>query len=675
MGPSFLLAATLVALGVAAVAAGLLVPVRSAVEAAFATVLLGLALATLLPLGLGLVGMLRPVPIVLGSLALAAGLARAAFGPARAARSRARLAAVRTAARGGLRDLRAQPFALAVVLIATVAAALHVWLALRFPVADYDGLTFHAFRVDVWVRAGGLVHTPTDGVFGAWPVEADAAPGGVDLLGALGTTVLGRSTLADLVQLPFAALGGLAVVLVARAIGIDRARSLAAGALLCATPAVVAQLNTTYTDVAMGACVLAAFAPLATWVAEGQVRANVQLARTLLCATALGLALGAGSFGLVPLALAAVALVVLALVQHLDTEQAGRLVVAFAVPIVLLGSFWYLRNAVTYGNPVYPSPLSVAGLVLVDAPPEAAATDAFAGGIAGSPDVEAMLRSWISEPGRVAYDEQEGGLGLAWPWLMVPALLLVPWRMFDRRGAALFGAFGLPVALTALFAPVPWWARCTIALTGLGALAVVELHRRLGRSAGRLLGGAVVAAVLLSTVVAHRHLTFDGSDRPVGEVLAASVSGPERRELGAFSWEAFAVLQEVPAGAVVAVHPSLHVQPHAVIGDELERDLVHVGTPDDAPDLAELLVAAGADHLYAPLESVEDLAARRSPARFRRVDQADGWVVWAVRPEEGWPIRMADDRRQPWPFADPPGLAERSPDEGDEAGGGADDDR
>lgn len=659
MGPLLLLTVTLAALGVAAVAAGLLVPVRSAVEAAFATVLLGLALATLLPLGLGLVGLLRPVPIVLGAVALAAGLARAASRPMRAARSRARLDAMRTAAGGGLRDLRARPVALAVVVVATLAAALHVWLALRFPVADYDGLTVHAFRVDVWVRAARLVHTPTDGLFGAWPIEADTAPGGVDLLGALTTTVLGRSTLSDLVQLPYVALGALAVVLVARTVGIDRARSLAAGALFVATPALVAQVNTTYTDVAMAACVLAGFAPLAVWVAEGQVRANVQVARTALVGTALGLAVGAATFGLVPLVLAAVALVVLALVQRVDTEQGGRLVVALVVPLVLLGSFWYLRNALTYGNPVYPSQLSVAGIVLIEAPEEAAGvTDAFAAGIAGSPELEAMLRSWISEPGRVAYDEQEGGLGLVWPWLMVPALLVVPWTMFDRRGAALFAAFGLPVALACLFAPAAWWARSTLALAGLGAIALVELHRRLGRGAGRLLGGAVVVAVLTSTLVAHRDITFDGTDRPVGEVLAASFGGPDRRALGSFSWEAFAVLQELPEGAVVAVHPSLHVQPHAVIGDDLDHEVVHVGTPDDAPGLAEALVDAGADHLYAPLESVEDLAARSSAARFRRVGRGHGWVLWQVRPPDEWPIRTADDRRQPWPFDDPPGLAD-----------------
>jgi hypothetical protein len=600
------------------------------VEHLLAALLLSLAGASATTLAVGLLGGVSVWPLVATagvSLLVSVAFARS---PSRRPRVVQTASMVRASARTTMSELRRSPFTLILVGLAAAAVLFHLFLAVRLPVGDYDGLSYHLLRVDTWVDEGAIVHTPRSGLDGTFPIQADGAPAGAALLTVLVSAIPGHAGLADAVQIPFALLGALAVVLVCRTLRVSRPHSVAAGALFLLTPAVLAQLNTSYVDVALGGAALAAFAWLAV-AADPARSVGARGAPIALAGIALGLAVGIKATGLGWL-VAAVVVVAGLIWGSGDPKLVRRWLVALLVPVLLLGSFWYVRNLVTYGNPTHPYDFGAGPLVLVhgvlpaDALPEAAAL-----GFEGAGRPERVVRSWFSEPGPVAYDERLGGLGLVWPWVMVPCLAVAAVRLGrDRRRPA--AVFALGVLLPLAIQPFPWWARFALPAAGVGAVAVVVVLEQVRRQwVMKALAASVVGAVVVSTWTAHRTLTFDGAPIPISRVLEVAAGPAEERRLGDLGWEQHRPLQDVPGGATVAVLDGQPVLVHAVVGDELERQVVTFGgiAEVDGGELAAAMDRLGADHLYVPEGTVEDVSAAGAPERFEQVGAAGGWVVWA----------------------------------------------
>src|SRR3954463_16102163 len=119
-----------------------------------------------------------------------------------------------------------------------------------------------------------------------------------------------------------------------------------------------------------------------------------------------------------------------AIVLVLVARRAGRLTrpaaagvaVGFVLACLALGSYWYVRNWVDMGNPVYPFRVEAAGATVFEGPvkvsevltrPDPAHDD--------SRPVQ-VLRSWAADvdfwhQGSYDYQQRLGGLGPLWPWL------------------------------------------------------------------------------------------------------------------------------------------------------------------------------------------------------------------------------------------------------------------
>ena len=121
---------------------------------------------------------------------------------------------------------------------------------------------------------------------------------------------------------------------------------------------------------------------------------------------------------------------------------------------------------------------------------------------ADAPWPVAVLRSWAADldfwnQGAYDYQQRTGGLGPLWPWLALPLLLPGAVVLVRRRDPALL-TVALPIVLTFLVQPYRWWARFTLPLAALGALAVVAAAWwapwRWARTAVRAAALALVAA-------------------------------------------------------------------------------------------------------------------------------------------------------------------------------------
>ena len=248
-----------------------------------------------------------------------------------------------------LRDFPAEPparapFSVALVLVPLLACVVAVGL-LRSPLTLYDGLSYHLVFPARWLQQSSLsiIQTPFSD-----PAQA-YQPGNGELFFLWLMLPFHGDLLARIGQLPFLLLAGMALYGVARRSGVAPQHAVYAPTLLFLARPVVEQ--------AVGADVdLVCAAMFVTSLYLGLVAVDSDRRRDwALWGVALGLYAGSKYLAIVYLGV----LLLLPLVRGIRRRALWSLpgLALFALP-------WYVRNWVIAGSPLYPSSLSVFGLVV-----------------------------------------------------------------------------------------------------------------------------------------------------------------------------------------------------------------------------------------------------------------------------------------------------------------------
>jgi len=396
---------------------------------------------------------------------------------------------------------------------ALLAWSISVWLRLlvlawRRPPYDWDGLYYHLPALQGWVQAGRvtwLEHLP-DIPF------ANGYPMGVETLGFLIHRITGSSRLVDGGNLVFWPLAALALAVLAGRLGLRGPwRWLPAG-LLAGAPVLVGQSATCYVDPAFAASVMASFAAAVVF-AQDACRRPVRSG--LLLGACLGLMLGTKGLG-APFLLVTLPVTVLARLlaggpSRWRRPLAGGLAALAAA--LAVGGYWYVRNAIHTGNPLFPVELRLGERLLAEGWDMKGLLSAnMPGWLADLPRAARPLVSWLQPEAPVTGYAPTSGLGYLWPAGGLPAALWMLWRA--RRRGAPWRAAGLTLGVLALLLfvvqPAPWWGRFTLWLHGLGlpclalaAAAAAGLAWRQGApAAGRALAAALLVVYLALAGVA-----------------------------------------------------------------------------------------------------------------------------------------------------------------------------
>jgi hypothetical protein len=154
-------------------------------------------------------------------------------------------------ARTYLRLLRWVPVAILAVA-SLLSLAWRATLALRWPVLDYDGVSYHLVTVAVWLQ---------DGVIGRVPqrIWSDGYPANGELVSTWLALATGTSSLTTFTGMAGVPLGVIATIGLARIIGAGRRPAILAGLLFGAVPALVLLMSTTYVDTIAASTAVAAW--------------------------------------------------------------------------------------------------------------------------------------------------------------------------------------------------------------------------------------------------------------------------------------------------------------------------------------------------------------------------------------------------------------------------------
>lgn len=220
--------------------------------------------------------------------------------------------------------------ALALGMVATTALV-------QFP-TDWDSLMYHIPMADQWLRAGNL-YAPDEAI---WQF-----PGNNELLTLWLVAPFSGDFLAALGNLPSVALLALATIALARQLDLRPVSCHLAGFAAVGNSIVLRQLCDNENDVAVAALFIACLA-YAFRSARRLRRADVCLGA--LCA---GLLAGIKYYALAYMGVAAVVTVVLTWLVR-DGRSAIRAASLGASAVLIWAGYWYLRNVLVSGTPLYP---------------------------------------------------------------------------------------------------------------------------------------------------------------------------------------------------------------------------------------------------------------------------------------------------------------------------------
>jgi hypothetical protein len=338
--------------------------------------------------------------------------------------------------------------------------------ALLLPIIAYDAISYRMPVVAQWLDAGRI----------AWVSSDDAVrngyPLGCEAVSALVAAASGGLRFASSTSFLYVAPAAVAIAWLARVCGLRASIARAAAASYLLVPMLILNVPSGYVDAAFASACVCLFCTATLCVSTASPW--LLLAAGMSAAHVIALK-GTG----LPFAVLVVGLCVLrALLQRKSPALPG-------LGLFLLGSlpgfFWPLRNVINAGNPLYPIRISLGGKVLLPGVGSAEQILDVAGNTpkllaVHAPPVRVLL-TWLQWTGpALDFDYRLSGLGYAWPFIAVPSLLWLVYRLWrEPETRARYAPIGFALLLTAAcFAlqPMAFWSRYTLWLWGVGALAI-----------------------------------------------------------------------------------------------------------------------------------------------------------------------------------------------------------
>ncbi len=141
----------------------------------------------------------------------------------------------------------------------------------------------------------------------------------------------------------------------------------------------------------------------------------------------------------------------------------------FIAPALLIGGYWYMRNWIFYGNPVYYMDVSIFNTTLfkgmksdwVEPAPQI---------IEGLNYFTALFHVWQERVGYYIYDSRLSGFGPIWFVLFLPAIIISMVQAIIRKKYSFLFITAI-LLLTFIVHPRNWTTRYVIFIVGLGAVS------------------------------------------------------------------------------------------------------------------------------------------------------------------------------------------------------------
>jgi len=515
-------------------------------------------------------------------------------------------------------DIVHAPWVLAFLLLGLAEVLWILVLVYLFPVFDMDGLVYHMVSAAGWIQDGRIHELP-------YHIWSNVYPHNTELVSTWLLLFLKSDTFIDGLQLIFCFGGMLATAGIAKHIGLSKVNAVISGMLFLLTPIVLVQCRTTYIDVAFASMFLISFYFLLRFESE---RKMVDL---FLSALAAGFTLGM-KYSALPYTGMVLLILILILLRELLGRRIGSSgflqgIVLILLPVFVLGTVWYMRNWVLYGNPFHPFTITLLGHELfhgIGTPQEVLYNNANTPEqLRNIPYWKQIWTSWISEPEVTVYDQRLGGLGLQWILLEFPAIIILGvYGLFKQRKYVWMML--IPLALIFAVQPQNWWSRYTIFIVAPGAIALVFLIEQISMVAVR----SVLHFVMFVAVLASMYFSATQAMFPPERVLQVLRMSSDERTLGGVFDPRYRWVDGMQEGTTIAFTNDMPYL-YTLFGSRLQNKPVMI-EENRQESFIRKLVDSKARYFFTHEGSPQDQWARNHAEMFRLCDSTSTGRVYQV---------------------------------------------
>jgi hypothetical protein len=361
-----------------------------------------------------------------------------------------------------------------------------VFLGYLFPSFSWDALYYHLPITGQILQSGAIQESSNPSFIQQY---MNIFSKNINLFFLWNIIFLKSDVIVDLSQLVFALAGVLSIYSMAMKLKIAEKYAIYSSLLFFFTPVLILQSTANYVDVALSMLFLAAVNFLIHEDTETETDVNdlkgalyTGRAAIVLAGLSAGILLGSKPTGPLFIAVMAGGIFMKGILKKFVPAGAvsngkgyGRsewfktYLVYFMLPVLCAGGYWYIRNWLFYGNPVYYMDVSVLNVTLlkglesnwVEPSPEI---------IENLNYVTGLFYVWLERVDYYMYDSRLSGFGPIWFVLFLPSMMFsVIYAVIKKKYSFLFVCAIL--AVTFLIHPRNWTTRYVVFIVGLGALS------------------------------------------------------------------------------------------------------------------------------------------------------------------------------------------------------------
>ena len=409
---------------------------------------------------------------------------------------KATLASVRT----WLGVARKEPLFLVLLVLGLAQVAWIILLGLLFPVTDFDGNSYHMTYIAQAIQ-NHHIYDVSSSI--SWLV---GYPKGGELIQMWNVIIPNNDILADLAQVPFLLLGVVSLYALATRVGVSMRDARFASLLFLFLPIVINQAKTTYVDVMLSALF---FAALALVTKKNLSRLDLVFTGTIFSLLIAVKATGA-LFVVACLPFLLLSIITVKKKKIVPDYKKYLISLGLIAAPVIFGLYWYVKNLIAHGTPLYPFGLEVFGTPIF---PGRTFQEFIAGAFTNSSFLpngvfEKVWFVWTEQKDWFGclynYDSTFSGLGPLWFTLLVPAALIGIVIAIKRRNY-LFLSLTAILGTIFLLYPANFYSRYVIFIVAIGVISFGLASTILG---GKMRVLTQLVAIWLALIVIATNFTL-----------------------------------------------------------------------------------------------------------------------------------------------------------------------
>lgn len=501
-----------------------------------------------------------------------------------------------------------------------------IWLlaiVLIFPPWSWDALAYHLPPVIGYIHADGFTLVK-------YSVYANTYPKNIELHFLWNIIFLRDDVIVEGTQLFFAAMSGLAVYILAVERRLTNENALIAATGFIFAPIVLTQSVVAYVDLAFGALILASFVFLIRYTKEPTLR------YVLLLGVSTGVMIGSKFTGGVFYLLVSTAFMGAWYFSHNPRHELYAMahLVVFVGISTLIGGYWYLRNWVVFGNPVYPFGIEILGREIFYGPNSIHGkvlnawqlVEPYHGPFNATTTLEKLYLSWYEKVPFYSHGYAIGGYGPLWGILALPTFAFYVYDTASNRrmsNLALIVLFVLPLIVTV----EPWKARYNIYILGFAGFLIAYARQHVAVESRTLFTFVFIAILLFSVSmtaglngIKYPHMVNNAEDNPGGEWNSITV----RQTLSPVSAENFS--RVIPPGSKIGFVLADRDMPYLLYGDRFQNKITGLSDIGDDTTLKNIVRVNNLEYLI--LYKLSEQAKWAQNASYVKVHENTKYLIY-----------------------------------------------